>query len=462
MVPRLTETIERFRMVTRGDRVLIAVSGGPDSVALLHAFLILRPIYDLTLHVVHVNHGLRSEAEEEAAFVANLAEERGVPWTIVEVKDSVAPGDSVEAWARRVRYGAVQEVARDVGAGRIALGHTADDQAETVLMRLLQGAGPRGLSGIPATRGPFIRPLIRVSREAILSFLKGIGARWVEDRSNEDSRYLRNRLRRELLPELGRYNPAIRSALLRVGDHCREAWETLARLGKAVRDTSAEGERFHLAGEVSHPVAVINEALRQWVEPLVGRPLRQPHLEALSRLVSAGPTGGMVRLPGGATVEREGSDLVFSRENPRRRGAEIRDDTTLPISLEIPGRTGFPGSSLVVEAKLCPREMVTLPRDLWSAAFDRDALEPPLEMRSRRPGDSFRPFGFDGTKSLKKLLNEARVLQKNRDRIPIVTARGEIIWVVGHRRGAAAPVTAGSRQVLLLEARPVEERERRD
>jgi tRNA(Ile)-lysidine synthase len=450
VLPRISATIERFRMLVRGEQILVAVSGGPDSVALLHALLSLRSAYDLSLHVAHVNHHLRPEASDDAAFVSDLAGALGLPFTLAEVDGSPPRGDSVEAWARRVRYRALEGAAREVGACRIALGHTADDQAETVLMRLLQGAGPRGLGGIPPVRGPFIRPLIEVSRAAVLTFLKGIGARWVDDRSNDDLRYLRNRLRLSLLPELARYNPGVRVALQRVGEHCREAWEAVARLGGGLREASAEGSRFHLGRGGFQPVAVVKEALRQWAEALLGRPLRQSHVEALIRLAIAGRIGATVRLPGGAVVERDQtSGLLFHEDlQPSARGSQRGASEGLtpfapPISLQIPGLTELRHLGLVVEATLCSTQGLTLPRGPWSVAFDREALHPPLELRSRRPGDRFRPFGLGGTTSLKKFFNEARVPRGDRDRVPLMVAWGEIVWVIGHRRGAAAPVKAG-------------------
>ena len=452
MLPRVAATVERFGMLTRGERVLIAVSGGPDSVALLHVFLALRPAHDLTLHVVHVNHHLRAEASEDARFVLDLARAVNLPATITDVGEAPARGESRETWARRVRYHALDAVAAQVGAGRIAVGHTADDQAETVLMRFLQGAGPRGLAGIPPVRGPFIRPLIDISRVEILSFLKGIGARWVEDRTNADLNYLRNRLRLHLIPELTRYNPNARSALRRVATHCREASEALATLGKALRAASAERERFHLASDGSTPSGIVKEALRQWLELLLGRPLREVHLEALARLSAKGARG-RVRLPGGAFVERDGSDLRFSREGERAPVWSFMPD----VPLRIPGRTELPWCGLAVETTLCPAQMTPIPEDPWSAAFDWEALDHPLCVRSRRPGDRFRPFGFAGTKSLKKFFNEARVPVRNRDRVPLVLAGGEIVWILGHRRGAMALLTAGSRRALLLRARRIQD-----
>ncbi len=229
-------------------------------------------------------------------------------------------------------------------------------------------------------------------------------------------------------------------------------------LGKAVKEASAEGERFHLRGGVSQPAAIIKEALRQWVEALRGRPLREAHLEALSRLVRAGQRRGAVRLPAGGLVAREGSDLVFSPGISRHVASAPRGFTASAIPLQVPGRTELPGSHVVVDARVCSSKATTLPRDAWAVALDWEALDHPLEIRFRRPGDRLRPFGFHGTKSLKKLFMDARVPRKERDQIPVVTAGGEIVWVVGHRRGASAPIREGTRQILLLEARGVEGR----
>src|SRR3990167_2030928 len=171
-------------MLAGGETVLVGVSGGADSVALLHALLALRPHLGLTLHVLHVNHALRAEADSEAAFVESLGRRWGVPVTVERVRVIAEPGESLEAQARRQRYAAFAKQARALGASRVALGHTADDQAETVLMRLLEGAGPRGLAGIPPVRSRFIRPLIEESRDEILSYCRGERLEWIEDPSN--------------------------------------------------------------------------------------------------------------------------------------------------------------------------------------------------------------------------------------------------------------------------------------
>ncbi|HKW94003.1 MAG TPA: tRNA lysidine(34) synthetase TilS, partial [Methylomirabilota bacterium] len=188
-------------MLRGGERVLVGVSGGPDSVALLDALCVLRPALDLALSVVHVHHGLRPEADAEADGVRHLCEALGVPCHVERVSVKGAPPwDGLEAESRRARHAAFRRVARAVSADRIATGHTADDQAETVLMRLLQGAGPRGLGGIAPTRGLLISPLIETRRAALLEHLTARGLRWVEDPSNREARFLRNRIRHDLLP----------------------------------------------------------------------------------------------------------------------------------------------------------------------------------------------------------------------------------------------------------------------
>ncbi|MBI2205238.1 MAG: tRNA lysidine(34) synthetase TilS, partial [Candidatus Rokubacteria bacterium] len=186
------DTIRRHAMLAGGERVLVAVSGGADSVALLYTLLALRAELGLELHVVHVDHQLRPDSSRDAAFVAALAARLDVPADVVTV--DVARAGSLEDAARHARYAALDARAAAIGATRIAIGHTADDQAETVVMRLLEGAGPRGLAAIPPVRGRIVRPLIETRRAAIADMLRAAGHEWLEDPSNADPRFLRNRI----------------------------------------------------------------------------------------------------------------------------------------------------------------------------------------------------------------------------------------------------------------------------
>ena len=221
----------RQRLLDPGDHVLVGVSGGPDSVALLHALVLLRSEYALRLTVCHVHHGLRPEADRDAAFVEALAARLGCPVRVVRVEVPRGGGRSPEEAARLARHAALARVARATGAGRIALGHTADDQVETVLMRILQGAGPRGLAGIPARRGRIVRPLLDVDRATVLAHLAAHGLEAVEDATNRDTKFLRNRVRHELLPLLAaQAGSRVPAALRRVARASREAVEALDAL----------------------------------------------------------------------------------------------------------------------------------------------------------------------------------------------------------------------------------------
>src|SRR4029453_3784437 len=214
-------------MLTRGETILVAVSGGADSVALLHILLELAPTFRLMLHVVHVDHGLRAESVRDAEFVRALGVRLGVPVDVERV--AVGPG-SVEAAARDARYAARGAWADRLGADRIAVGHSADDQAETVLMRLLDGAGVRGLAGIPPRRGRVIRPLIETRRQALRDALVTAGLDWVEDETNRDPKFLRNRIRHELLPLLAAsYATDVVPSLARAAWRARETVDALDR-----------------------------------------------------------------------------------------------------------------------------------------------------------------------------------------------------------------------------------------
>ena len=436
-------------MLRGGEAVLVAVSGGPDSVALLEVLCALREPLGLTLTVAHVHHGLRPEADAEADDVRRLAESLGVACHVERVTVRRAPPwDGLEAESRRARHAALERVARAVEATRIATGHTADDQAETVLMRLLQGAGPRGLGGIAPVRGPLIRPLIETRRTAIEEYLRGRGLAWAEDPSNRDARFLRNRIRHDLLPfmaeltgapvveALGRSAAAARAV---VGDLEERARADLARL--ATRDGA--GLSLDVGTLAERPIELAAEMLRQ-AAAILGetRPLRGPAQRALRRLLGEAPSRRGARL-GGLAVERSGRRL---RVGPVALPALVARAWAVPGALELPEINARLGARIVARAR-----DYAIPREPGRAAFDADTLPPTLAVRARRRGDVFSPFGAPELRRLKSFLIDAGVPRWQRARTPLVEAGGEIIWVAGIRRGSIAPVTAATTRVLELE-----------
>ena len=439
-------------MLRGGEAVLVAVSGGADSVALLDVLCALRKPLGLTLTAVHVHHGLRAEADVEADGVARLCEHLGVPGHVERVTvRREPPWEGLEAESRRARHAAFERVARRVGAARIAIGHTADDQAETVLMRLLQGAGPRGLGGIAPVRGLLIRPLIESRRPAIEAYLRGRGLAWVEDPSNRDLRFLRNRIRHDLLPfmaqltgasvvdALGRSAAAARAV---VADLEERARADLALL--ATRD--AAGISLDVDALANRPLELAAEMLRQ-AAALQGetRPLRGPAQRTLRRLLAEAPRRRAGRL-GRLAVERSGRRL---------RVGPVTLPALAPRAWPVPGTLELPEIGVRLTARVVARTAdYAIPRAPGRAVFDADALPSALAVRARRRGDVFSPFGAPARRRLKSFLIDAGVPRWQRARTPLVEAGGEIIWVAGIRRAAIAPVTAATTRVLELALLP--------
>jgi tRNA(Ile)-lysidine synthase len=446
-----------------GDHVLVAVSGGPDSVALLHAFVLLRSECAFQLTVCHVHHGLRPEADRDAAFVEALAARLSCPVEVVHVQVPRGGGRSPEDAARLARHAALARVTRATGARRIALGHTADDQAETVLMRILEGAGPRGLAGIPARRGRIVRPFLDVSRAEILAHLAAHGLEAMDDATNRDPKFLRNRVRHEVLPLLtAQVGSRVPDALRRLG---RASRETVEALDVLVRPRLADhltpspvGWRLALVAFDGLPPGAVKALLRLALVEVVagdrlGSGLRGAHLDALAGLRAAA-TGARVRLPQRVVVERGRHALWLLRSEvslasaplvvPGR--ASLGDMVAVTAALETPTRGGACGPD----------------REAW---FDAEALglgaaddrAAPLLVRPRRPGERMVPFGGCEPVRLAKLLAAAGVPRHARACWPVVACDGSlgdgtVLWLVGVRRAAVAPLTVASRLALRLSA----------
>ncbi|MDI6870874.1 MAG: tRNA lysidine(34) synthetase TilS [Bacillota bacterium] len=491
LLGQVRRTIERHRMLASGDRVVVAVSGGPDSVALAHLLWRLAGEYSLSLHVAHLNHQFRGEeSEAEARLVAELAAGWGLPCTVeaVDVPAYLAlHGGSAEAVARRLRYAFLERVARAADASRIALGHQADDLAETVLMNLLRGAGPRGLSGIPPVRaGRYIRPLLETGRGEILAYLEAEGLPYRLDSSNASPVFFRNRVRHQLLPYLEReFAPNLRAILARTADilraedeylegvaaHLRTALMT-ARRGKGSA-TVLDGFTYDCADLAGLPPALLRRLVRQvWAElageaaeaeedfPGEGR-LSYERVEAVVALVREGRTGARLELPGGVTVRRRYTQLLWERCPP----GQAEPVPVPPVELKVPGETLIPATGLILEveerAVTDAAEAARLVEEVkaagpFSAALDADRLEPPLVARRRRPGDRFRPLGAPGEKKLKDYLIDAKIPAEERKNLVLVADRQgrRPVWLVGDRPAEAVKVTGATRRVLLLRVCP--------
>jgi tRNA(Ile)-lysidine synthase len=439
----VARTFRRHAMLAGGETVLVAVSGGADSVALLAILAALAPAWRLSLHVLHIDHGLRQDSGGDAGFVRALGARLGVPVAVERVR--IGPG-SVEAAARAARYAALEAWADRLGAARIAVGHTADDQAETVLMRVLGGAGVRGLAAIPPVRGRIIRPLLEQRRQALREALVAEGLGWFEDPTNRDPKFLRNRIRHELLPLLAAaYDGDVVPALAGVARRSRETIDALDRAAAAelARLAAVEADALTLPRPAlaALPVSIAAEVLRQAAAHFGSRaPLRAWAHRGLRRVLAPTPPRRPFHL-GGVSVEVSGDRV--------RVGARPATALT-PRALPVPGRLELPEIGRALEARLLPGAGYTVSRTAHRVAFDAALLPRALTVRPRRPGDRFEAFG-GGERRLKSLLIDAKVPRWERARLPIVEADGRILWLAGLRRGAAAVVTAATGEVVELE-----------
>ncbi len=469
LLKKINYTITKYGMLKPGDSVLVAVSGGPDSVCLLSVLRAFTKELDLTLHIAHLDHMFRGkESADEALFVAGLAEEFGIPAT-VEKFDVPAfcreRGLSSQAGAREVRYVFLQRVAGEAGASRLALGHTATDQAETLLMRLIRGAGVSGLSAIPPVRENIIRPLIEVTRPEVMEYLEQKHLDFVTDSSNVKPAYMRNRVRLEIMPVLEKFNPELvralssAAALLRDEDQAMEMHLLDILPGVIIQE---DGRVYLKLSEFnSLHIAFKRRILRRAAELSGYEPsgISSVQIEDALLFMSEARTGrAMQVLPG----------LVIERQYDRFLVHAGKETTGFCIRLSIPGVTTVSEAGLEVEAKVLGEAMDEPPpiapllkegaseNYLWQAAFDYDKIRPPLYVRSRRPGDRFHPAGMGGkSKKLQDYFVDEKVPRLTRDNTPIVASEQDVVWVVGMRTDGRFLTEDGTKRVLAVGVRRI-------
>lgn len=458
MLAKVKYWIDRQSLLRAGDRVVAACSGGPDSIALVNILYALRGEYDFTLVVAHVDHMLRgSESRADADFVEAMCRKLEIDCyrTAIDVPRFIATmgGGSTEAAARQLRYKYLQEVAAKLGGAKIATGHHRDDQAETVLLNLLRGAGSTGLRGMQAQNGNIIRPLLSVSREEIAAYCQQQQLSYRIDQTNYETDYLRNRLRWELIPLLERdYNPNIkqnlwRTAMLQADEHDflrRQAASWCLGIitevnNKLVLDSN-KLKSLHIAGQRE----VLRLALEKKRGSLTG--ITFSHVERLIWLNLHGRVGSVIELPGGIRAEKGYKAIEIMAD----AGVQNEPPTIVPpgIKLMIPGITLVHQLAIQVSTTVVsPAEHTA---DHLSATFDWDALHPPLYVRTRLPGDWFIPCGMPGRKKLKEFMIDAKIPRRERDCIPIFADGQGIIWIGGYRYADRAPVTKNTRFVLKI------------
>jgi tRNA(Ile)-lysidine synthase len=470
MLDKVRETITKYRMFTPGDTVVVAVSGGPDSMALLHGLVDLRTEFSLTIHVAHFDHHLRPDSGDDAAFVQAAAASLELPVTLGmgDVRTLAASQRrSMEDAARQARYAFFAQVAAATGAAALATAHTRDDQIETVLMRVLDRAPWESLAGIPPVRWltlnpsgasgsamgrvKVVRPLLDLSRSEVLTFLHAGKVDWRDDPTNLDQTIRRNWIRHAVIPALAPAVPSLAGILEETGQAIREVDSVLAAAARHLFDRSHRRE----GAAVSIPLATIGALPR----PVQRRMMR----EALAAV--AGTDAGIPRVvedevlalltrrrPGevgtGTWVFRRSYDAFVIGPAPPPPPDEVYE---LPVPGEV-NAGGF-GVRVLAEYVDITDEPPAGPRE---AVMDAEATGPVLRIRSVRPGDRIRPLGMGGKKKVQDLLVDGKVPRWERARIPlIVDAEGRVLWVVGQRVSEDARVTAATKRAVRLRVLPV-------
>jgi tRNA(Ile)-lysidine synthase len=459
---RVLQFVEEHHLLLPGQCLVVAVSGGADSVCLLHVLLSLKERLGITLHLAHLDHQLRgAESAADASYVSELAHRLGVP-AAVEQRDVKAYQAqkrlSLEEAAREVRYGYLAEVARSVGASCIATGHTRDDHIETVLMHLIRGTGTRGLRGLQpksqwrvgGNRVTIVRPLLELGHEETDGYCARHRLVPRLDTSNLSLSPLRNRIRQQLLPLMRRYNPAVGESFQRMAriaaDESAFLDEEVARWWDTVVQRQGDTVILDKAGFCRLPLALQKHLLRAVIESLVDsiRDIEMRHIDSMIAALGK-PAGRCLDLPSGLTFSIEYDRFLIGRDTIASCPLPILE---IDVMLKVPGETRLPGWT--VRASIISPEAMKNEAGGFQAYLDLDRTGTELVVRRRQPGDSFQPLGMSQPKKLNEFMIDAKIPRHWRTRVPLVSSSEGIVWVVGWRLDERVKVTSATRQVLSL------------
>jgi len=464
------KTVSTYGMLKPKDSVLVGVSGGPDSIALLHVLLTLASRFSLRLGVAHLNHSLRQkDSDKDAEFVASLAGKFDLPCYVHKEnvrKYQIENKLSLEEAARRVRYTFFNSVSETNRFNKIALGHHCDDNAELILMNLFRGSGPQGISGIPPVRdGKIIRPLINLKRSEIIDYLEAKGLKYVSDTSNWETKYLRNRIRLHLIPLLKEsYNPKIIETLNRLAAIIGSEEEWIEDIIHPLFEKTALSMQDDIVSFSVPRLKEINIAaqrriIRKAIARIKGnlRRITFSHIDSVINLLESRPAYKNLDFPDRIRIQRNRETLIFSKEKKALRDLNVKSGQAEKIAFEY--KIAKPEPIFIKEigahmkfSEMDIENLFDFRRTGQHAGFfDKDALSFPLVLRNFQPGDRFKPLGMAGTQKVKKFFINKKVPKTERTRCPILLSQGKIVWVIGHRIDESVKVTPSTRNVLKME-----------
>ncbi|MDP3790018.1 MAG: tRNA lysidine(34) synthetase TilS [Candidatus Omnitrophota bacterium] len=459
---KVRKTIEDNSLIKKGDKVLVAVSGGPDSIALLHILAELSGRYNIGLVVAHLNHMLRGkEADADADFVRKTADNLSLPFMMekVSVKNiAKARRMSIEEAARETRYDFYNRAAAKYGASKIATGHTLDDQAETVLMRLLKGSGSLGLSGIPYKRKSgniwVIRPILDVTRKEIDVYLKKNRISSRIDASNSEIVYFRNKIRNILIPVLEKdFNPRIKCVLASMASTLTDESSYLAGVAskkmKHICRTTVGGVELNIKGLRCEHAALQRLIVRQALAYLAGglKGITYKHWEVIESLMK-GETHKQANLPGRIKAVKNNGKIIFTRKSADHKGIF---DLKKAATLNVPGEIIIPGLGTKIKAEVIKRRPDFKKKKSRNTEYvNGDLIGSHLEIRMKRAGDRMKPLGMASYKKLHDIFVDEKISREHRNMVPIVISGNKILWAAGVRLSDEFKINEGTKRILKL------------
>ncbi len=453
---KILNTIKKHNLIENGDNVLVGVSGGPDSMALLYALLSIQTEISFSLYIAHVNHGVRGrEADEDEKFVEKISGKLGIPFYSKKIDMEGYAREhklSSEDAGRRLRYKFFREVLLSINGGKIAVAHNKNDQAETLIMRFFRGTGLDGLKGMEYRNGDIIRPLLDISRNEIEDYIleKNINTRL--DRTNLENIYNRNKIRLELIPYIvDNFNPNIVDTLWRTSRTMSNDSEFLEEFSK---------ERYRELVKVENKnsiilcrqkfsrehIAIKQRIIRHSIYNLTGTldGISEIHVRNVLELFERGDTGKSVDLPNRLEVKTSYDDLIFRIKN-------LNVNNNYKYSLKRGQATYVKEWNSIFKMEVYPMEKIQLNfKDRFIKYFDYDKIKGEIYIRNRRLGDTIQPFGMSGNKKLKDLFIDKKIPIDEREKIPILVDKNDIIWVVGLRTSEKYKITPYTKNVLVI------------
>ncbi|MDI6839274.1 MAG: tRNA lysidine(34) synthetase TilS [bacterium] len=455
MINQVLQTIKKYKLLAPYDRVLIAVSGGPDSMCLLWVLKDIKDIYSLELSIAHLNHCLRKEAAQEATFVKRIAQKIGIP-CYIEERDvrhyAKAYKLSLEEMARYVRYAFLEEVALKSGMNKIAVGHTANDEIETLILRIVKGTGLKGLSLIPPKRGKIIRPLIETDRSDVLRFLDSQKIPYQVDKSNYDISYPRNFVRHKIIPLLSEFASDLSKKVIRLRDILEADEELLERIAKEklqaiTLESKKMGRVLDLVKFSTTELPIKRRILREVIEelsPIHKGPPSFEQIENTLNYIDKGNSMSSFNLRG-VKIEKSYGKLLITRMDADAKSLPIKSEHSIKeTEFLVPGEIEING--LKIKSRICTMRKKFNFDNPNKVYFDLANLKLPLFIRGRKNGDIF--YGLNYAKKLKDVFIDDKIPREDRSRIPLLLDREGILWIIGKRRTRRALIGEHTTQVL--------------